>query len=413
MAASHERYRYQFYPDGSYAQHSFTYQRFSLQMLCWLVAVRRLRGLSKPADIVSAVRRSVRLLHAVQDERSGYVPNLGSNDGGLPLSLSTCAFRDFRPTLQAASMLVGEGRLYSAGRWDEGALWLAGVSALDIYPVACTRPARLVAPDGGLLMTRKRQVMALLRIAPRWRHRPSQADDAHIDLWIDGTEVAADPGTYRYTAPASWGNRLAASHVHNTVTIGGTDRCPNLGRFLFTAWPRTELLLGANDQNWECWIIESHVPAWKPFNGSHRRLLLRVDSEILVADLVEADAPYVPRAHWNFPPDCDLYFFSEKLRMRGLSWTLDLSAPAEYSWQETIGGDSPEGWHSPTYGLLQPRRRLTLSLPSGDASVVLTRVTSSDTRGDVDKLRSQAAEALRKANRSAVVALVSDLKWSN
>jgi hypothetical protein len=365
----------QFYPDGSYAQHSFTYQRFSTQMLCWLLTVRRWCGLSEPPHIIDAVRRSLRLLYAVQDERSGYVPNFGSNDGGLPLLLSTCTFRDFRPTLQIASILVNDHRLYPLGPWDEEALWFCGSPELEAETGRGVRPGRIVAPDGGLLVSRGNEAMALLRFAPTWRHRPGHADDGHVDVWLGGTEVAGDAGTYRYTGPSPWDNRLASSCVHNTITIGGDDRCHRLGRFLSTGWPETRVLLDASGVNWQCWVVDFHVVAWRRKGGRHRRLLLRAMDTVLVADRVGVDSPHEARLHWNLPIDGDLAVTPAGCRLAGKGWVVRLMAYEDTLAEETIGGEGPAGWRSPTYGVLNERRTLSLALPTGEASLVLSVFT--------------------------------------
>jgi hypothetical protein len=400
----------QFYPDGTYAQHSFTYQRFSMQMLCWLNVVRRWRGLSEPSQIVQAIRRSMGLLHAVQDERSGYVPNFGPNDGGLPQSLSICAYRDFRPTLQAASMLVSKRRLYAAGPWDEEALWLVGPNPLDGNAAESRRPPRLVARDGGLLMTRGQDTMALLRTAPGWRHRPGQADDGHVEIWIGGTEVAGDPGTYRYTAAPPWHNGLATSPVHNTVTIDGGDRCRRFGRFLRTAWPASRVLLDTSGQDWQCWIVQFDVPAWHPQGGEHRRLLLRASDTVVVADLASAESPHMPQFTWNLPPDGYLDTMRTGGRLIGRCWALEVAAPGSAFWEETIDGEGPRGWQSPTYGVLHKRRTLTVILPLGAASVALSIFGASPRGVGLDPLYGYARDALRKPRRSAVKALAYGLR---
>lgn len=415
----------QFYPDGTYSQHSVTYQRLAVQTLCWAVVVSREAGSCLPEEVVEAVRGSVRLLHGLQDEVSGFLPNFGWNDGSLLLPLTVCAFRDFRPTLQAAASLTGDGPLYEPGPWDEEALWLAVSAAPEAESAgtadggtvdAVTPPERLVATDGGLLVTRGQSSMALLRISPKWRHRPGQADDCHVDVWLGGTEVAGDAGSYRYTASPPWDSGLAASRVHNTVTIDGGDRYQRIGRFLSTDWPRTRILLDASADDWQCWVVESHVPVWQQVGGMHRRLLLRLGDRVLVGDLVHANSPHVPQVSWNLPSAGESERDGSVYRLSDDGWLVMVNAPAGAVCREIIGGngvDATEGWQSPTYGLLLARRTVTFSSPSGERGVFLSLFAREPADLDLEAARTRLDDALSGPSHARAQALVTMLDEGN
>ena len=57
------------------------------------------------------------------DPGSGRAPNLGANDGALLLPLSSSAFDDYRPTVQAAARAFLRLGL-PPGKWDELSIWL-------------------------------------------------------------------------------------------------------------------------------------------------------------------------------------------------------------------------------------------------------------------------------------------------
>lgn len=400
----------QFYPDGTYAEHSVTYQRLAVQTLCWALVVGKEAAARLPAEVCDAVRGSVRLLHALQDEASGHLPNLGSNDGGMLLQLSVCAYRDFRPALQAASLVLGDGRLYEPGPWDEEALWLAGPGGLDAEPAVVKRPARVVAPDGGLLATRGPTSMALLRVSPVWRHRPGQADDCHVDVWLGGIEVAGDAGTYRYTAPPPWDNGLAASRAHNTVTIGGGDRLRRIGRFLSTAWPHTRLLFDVAGEDWQCWVVESDVPVWQSVGGMHRRLLLRVGDRVLVGDLVYADFPHSPRVSWNLPAGGEAAHGEACYGFSGEGWSVHLAAPGGAAIHELVGSEEIDGWQSPTYGLLRKRRTVAVSIPAGAHGMIMSVFAREPVDIDWESRRTCLDDALGDPSTRRVQALATTLR---
>lgn len=378
----------QFYADGSYAQHSFTYQRLAMQTLCWALAVARWTGAERPSELHAAVRSSVRLLHAVSDERSGYLPNLGANDGAMLLPLSTRDYRDFRPALQAASMLLGDGRLYGPGPWDEESIWFTDgkLPAASAGGTRSThRPTRLVAPEGGVLVSRGPDSMALVRVSPSWQHRPSQADDLHVDVWLRAQEVAGDPGTYRYTSPPPWDNGLGASRVHNTVTIDDGNRMRRLGRFLWSQWPRSRILLDVHGADWQTWVVESRVPVWNAVGGAHRRLLARRGDCYVVADLVRAEPPHRPQLHWCLPPDGTPAVREGTWEIDGDDWALSVHGPAGSGFADVVGGPGPQGWRSPTYGVRAPARTLTVTAPPGAAALVTVLGPAAFT-GDLQRL---------------------------
>ncbi|CAN5362410.1 hypothetical protein BH23ACT6_BH23ACT6_28180 [soil metagenome] len=266
-----------------------------------------------------------------------------------------------------------------------------------------------MATDGGLLVTRGPRSLALLRIAPAWRHRPAQADDCHVDVWLDGVEVASDPGTYRYTARPPWDNGLAASRVHNTVTIDGGDRYRRLGRFLSTDWPRTRVLLDASGGDWQCWVVESEVPAWERVGGHHRRLLLRRGDDVVVGDQVRADPESTVQVTWNLPAlgraHCDGATF--RLDSEGLS--VLVAGPAGSSVRETIAGEGPEGWHAPTYGLRQERRTVRLICPAG-GGIVASLFTRAPGAVDLEALQTRVRETLTQPSSTTVAELVQLLR---
>src|SRR5262249_18184493 len=110
---------------------SHTYQRVAMQVYLRAAALLRAEGAPIPRPWLSALERSLDFLFAQQDPADGRLPNYGNNDGSHPAILSTCDYTDFRPVLQAASLLTRGERIYDAGPWDEEAAWTLGPRALD------------------------------------------------------------------------------------------------------------------------------------------------------------------------------------------------------------------------------------------------------------------------------------------
>ena len=174
---------------------------------------------------------------ALVDPISGGGPNLGSNDGAFCYQLHSQTYRDFRPTLQLASVLFEGKPAFPAGPWDEPLLWL---DLIDVLPAQPLHPALAdpitVSPDGGYAVLRPSGVSwALLRL-PTYRFRPAHADPLHLDLWHQGQNLLRDGGSYAYNASPSDLAYFPGIASHNTVEFDCAEPMPRLGRFLWGDW---------------------------------------------------------------------------------------------------------------------------------------------------------------------------------
>jgi hypothetical protein len=213
----------QFYADGSYSQQSPTYQRLAVHTLVWLRVTAQLDDSTMRA-IDDAIAASATYLARIVDPVSGFAPNYGPNDGALLLDLDARARGDFGPLLD----LLGHGDGTS-----ETVAWLGQRG---------DRPGAVSAESTYITLTRG-TVHTLIRCG-LGRHRLSHDDQLAIDVWIDGQNVAPDPGTFRYTAPAPWRNALTSAEAHSRPRAGTPPR--RVGRFL-TVPPEGATVLSRSD----------------------------------------------------------------------------------------------------------------------------------------------------------------------
>ena len=161
-------------PDGSFAQHSLTYHRLLLDTLVQVECWRRWLHLETLSERFSnRCSAATAWLSAMVDPISGDGPNLGSNDGAFCYQLHSQPYRDFRPTLQLASVLFQCQKALPPGPWDEPLHWLGMVS--DGIPAHVDQPELpvpiMLFADGGTSGTACRQQLGLLRL-PTYRFRP-------------------------------------------------------------------------------------------------------------------------------------------------------------------------------------------------------------------------------------------------
>ncbi len=223
--------------DGAFSQYSTNYHRLMLDTLS-LAEVWR-RELSLPEFSRGLREKAVAAsfwLRTVVSPENGDAANIGANDGARLFPLGTTEYRDFRPSVQLAHALFAGTVAYSGDdSWNDYAKWLG----VDL-PETLAQPtnSRLFDRGGyGVLVAGK--ATAILRY-PRFRFRPSHADALHLDLWVKGSNLLRDGGTFTYNAPDEVMDRFSGTSGHNTIQFDDRNQMPRIGRFLFADWLEAE-----------------------------------------------------------------------------------------------------------------------------------------------------------------------------
>jgi hypothetical protein len=221
--------------DGTYSQHSNNYHRLLLHLALLFVRACVLAHRHPSTQVMERLALATRWLGGQLDHSSGQVPNLGHNDGSNLLTFGASSFRDYRPTIQAASQFFLGAPWLENGPWDELNRWL-GIDSSDI-PFSETQPSLKTS----YMRLGDQQTWASLR-ALRYHSRPAHADQLIVDFWHNGVNLLADAGTYAYNLVEPWQNGLAATAVHNTVTVAHQDQMLRAGKFLWLKRPRAQVV---------------------------------------------------------------------------------------------------------------------------------------------------------------------------
>ncbi len=224
--------------DGSFSQHSVMYHRVLLDTLIFVEYWRKKLG-AAPFSATFYDRASAALdwMNSFTDTTSGHALNLGANDGAMLLHAHACDYRDFRPTIQTASVLFHGRKQYANGLWDEPGFWfgLQGDAAGAVVPVKTSK----VLPGGYVVMAGENS-WAVLRF-PMYRFRPGDNDVFHFDLWFKGRNICRDGGSFSYNPDIAADSAYFGSvKAHNTVAFDDGDQMPRLGRFLFGRWIKAD-----------------------------------------------------------------------------------------------------------------------------------------------------------------------------
>lgn len=239
-------------PDGSFSQHSTVYHRLMLDTFAYAETWRRERGLEpfEPATY-DRLKAATSWLRQMTDPKTGAVPNFGANDGSQLFPLGDA--RDFRPSVEQADKLFGSDA-----------------------------PASRQYHDGGYTVMRAGGAKAVLTY-PRFRHRPSQADALHLDLWLGSRNVIRDAGTYSY-ADSTWLSYFAGTQAHSTVQFDRRDQMPRVSRFLFGEWLQTDFIEDLTVISQKA-RFSARYTDWR--GASHSRTLMLDPGRLCVFDVVD------------------------------------------------------------------------------------------------------------------------------
>lgn len=260
--------------DGSFSQYSVNYHRVMLDTLSMVEIWRKKLKLSVFSDRWQsrAAAATAWLAHMV-DPETGDAPNIGANDSAYLFPLGAGDIRDFRPSVQTATVLFRRARAYQID-----GVWNARLKALNI-----ALPDNIIEANeshlfdqGGYSIVRVGRAMAILRY-PRFRFRPSQADLLHVDFWYAGENVLRDAGSYSYNATADELAYFPGTESHNTVQFDDRDQMPRLSRFLFGNWLKTEAIEPLS----QCSFAASYCDARGAY---HKRRMVISDTTLCVYD---------------------------------------------------------------------------------------------------------------------------------
>lgn len=227
---------YQFEPDGTYLQQSMNYQRVVTQLLTLGIALTEKNGECFDDVVYQRAYANVNFLYQMQDEKSGWLPNYGSNDGALFFPLSTADYRDYRPQLDALhSLLTGES-LYDV--FMEDAQWFghAVPTFRRVFPKIQKQYGVVKFEKSGFYLIREHETMSFIRCG--MFKNGGCVDLLHLDVWNNGENVLMDCGTYQYNTNIENKKYFTGTESHNTLMLDDKDQMLKGPRFMWFYPPK-------------------------------------------------------------------------------------------------------------------------------------------------------------------------------
>ncbi|MFN4144398.1 MAG: alginate lyase family protein [Runella sp.] len=348
-----EEIAYQIYEDGTFLQFSMNYHRVVVQLLTWGIRLAHLHREQFEAGVYNRARKTLEFLRACQNPHTGWLPNYGNNDGALFFPLSCAHFRDYRPQLEALEAVLNssKGKNTPQKVVGEDSFWYGLAykfpqNDLMIQSIIHS-PIHSFKDSGYYLFRDTDDSLTFLRCGS-YRHRPFQADNLHLDLWVGSENILRDAGSYLYNTDEKWLRYFAGTASHNTVMLDHHDQMQKGPRFIWYDWVKKAL--GHWQETETAWIFEGEIRAFQHLgrNIKHRRRVTKTKNQVhwIVEDWLE-NTPNDLQMHqiWH-PSDYFINHFS-------------LRAFLENNIELTVA--ETEGWYSSLYGKKEPTPRLIFS----------------------------------------------------
>lgn len=271
---------YQIYEDGTYLQFSMNYHRVVVQLLSLGISLSQIHRKPFSKIVYQRAYKSLDFLYQCQNEKDGWLPNYGANDGALFFSLSTQNFRDYRPQLSCLHTLLCQKNLYEQGEFEEE-FWLIphrAKSELIFQPLE--KKFGINRYDvGGFYLIRESGSLTFLRCGGH-KDRPQQADNNHLDLWVDGENILKDSGSYRYNVSEELSPFFVGTLGHNTVSLNKESQMLKGERFIWFFW--TQKISFKIEESDKEYMIIGEISAFRHLKSGiiHKRIVKKQKNEL-------------------------------------------------------------------------------------------------------------------------------------
>ncbi len=266
--------------DGCFSQYSVTYHRVMIDTYSLVEVWRRKHDLHCFSKrLYTKLAAASNWLFYFTDAITGDAPNMGANDGARLIPLTGTDYRDFRPSVQLASVLFIKKAAYDfSGDFNIPLNWLE----LDIPTQFLASKTSKDFMNGGYAFLTTANASLYFNY-PMFRFRPSQCDALHIDFWLNGHNIFRDGGTFSYNAGQKYIDYYGGVKSHNTVEFDSHDQMPRLSRFLLGDWLKTSIKKELIVTNKEQTITAGYKDR---FGCQHARTIILQSSSLVIQDAI-------------------------------------------------------------------------------------------------------------------------------
>lgn len=265
---------YQIYTDGSYIQHSFTYQRLALDILTFVIMISEKKNFKLPPEIKQQHKQMITFLNSFMEE-NGWLPNYGTNDGANLFPISKNNYRDFRPSLNFASAVSSKKVLFPNNN-----------SIVNLFGLSNIGEGKLEKlqefSDGGYYILKNQNLFVYTR-CHSYKNRPAQNDMLHLDVWHKGINIFCDVGSFSYNTDKKFKNNFNGTVGHNTIMINNDNQMEQVLNFGWSNWTQSKLIkFNKNTFHGE------HYGYKKKYSVVCNRLVQLEENKIIIIDQISS-----------------------------------------------------------------------------------------------------------------------------
>lgn len=333
---------YQIYKDGTFLQFSMNYHRVTIQLLTWAIRLSELHK-DKFSDVVyNRAKKSLDFLDASQDPISKELPNYGSNDGALFFKLTNNDYRNYQSQLDdLRAVLFGIVREVS-----ESQSWYG----LENIKIDETRIEGIFSfPKSGYYIIQEADVKTFIKCGV-YKDRPAQADNLHLDIWVNGLNYLRDAGSYMYNTSKEELDFFMGTKGHNTVSVNSENQMLRGNRFIWYNWTKEAKANLAEKAN--TYFFDGYIKAFKHIGDYiHKRKVEKIKNQLSweVIDKVVLKKEDYMEQYWHINPHLED----------------DLEITAVNAKGKPVIGVKNIAWFSSYYGVKTPSIQLTFKDHTG------------------------------------------------
>jgi hypothetical protein len=369
----------QFYEDGGYCQLSFNYQRLAMSYYLWAIRMGECVGEPFSNEIYRLVKKSAALFSDCMNEVDGNLPNWGTNDGADFLPWTHCDYSDFRPVIQAASVLQNGVPVLHPGPWDRLVVLLFGQDTRQKdHDFSDGKTGVSNYPKTGVHVLRNGPGDYLFFRCGSVFDRFGQADQLHVDVFWKGLNLAVDGGSYSYNGEQQYHRHFMGTRSHNTVAVDGRDQMFLARRFKWLDWVQANLLESTENR-----MVGEQLGYMAGPQVVHRRAVSTDGLGYCVRDdlTAETDASHMLELHWLIQCESVSYEKTEQcisFKLGTQKGVVMMSISASHMTRLSIESGKedpyfPDGFVSRYYGKRDPAYSIRLTMDAASSAWFETR----------------------------------------
>lgn len=293
---------YQVYEDGTFLQFSMNYNRVLVQLLSLGIAITEKNNQPFSDNFYFKAYKTLNFLYQCVQNENGYLPNYGANDGALFFPLTDSEYRDYRPQLNTLHQLLTGENLFENKEIQEDSFWIQNNRrALQQFNKLKQEMGPISFEIGGYFICRTEHSFTFIRCGNH-KDRPSHADNLHLDVWVKGTNILRDSGTYKYNADKEIVDYFAGTNGHNTVGVDNQSQMSKGSRFIWFYW--TQSIAAKWTEENDYFIFKGSISAFRYLNKKavHNRTIkiTKNSKQLIVKDEVLNLDNYTKKQLWHF-----------------------------------------------------------------------------------------------------------------